>query len=72
MKIDMHVHMAGNAVPCSGGWLRLHGKHRWLARFMVRQLGLPAAVLTPAVARAYRRRKYRAGGERRAGRWSAV
>lgn len=45
MKIDMHVHMVGNGVAGSGGWLRLTGWHRRLAGFMVQQLGLPAAVL---------------------------
>ena len=42
----MHVHMVGNGVAGSGGWLRLGGWHRWLAGFMVRQIGFPAAVLT--------------------------
>ncbi len=41
----MHVHMVGNGVAGSGGWLRLSGWHRWLAGFMVKQLGFPAAVL---------------------------
>ena len=45
MRIDMHVHMVGNGVAGSGGWLRLNGWHRWLAGFMVKQLGFPAAVL---------------------------
>ncbi len=44
-RIDMHVHMVGNGVAGSGGWLRLSGWHRWLAGFMIRQLGFPAAVL---------------------------
>jgi hypothetical protein len=44
-RIDMHVHMVGNGVAGSGGWLRLNGWHRWLAGFMVKQLGFPAAVL---------------------------
>jgi hypothetical protein len=38
----MHVHMVGNGRGGSGGWLRLTGWHRWLAGFMIRQLGLPA------------------------------
>ena len=37
--------MVGNGVAGSGGWLRLSGWHRWLAKFMVRQLGLPADVI---------------------------
>jgi hypothetical protein len=45
-KIDMHVHMVGNGSGGSGGWLRLSGWHRWLAGFMLRQLGLPASALT--------------------------
>lgn len=43
--IDMHVHMVGNGSSGSGGWLRLDGWHRWLAGFMVRQLGLSARAL---------------------------
>jgi predicted TIM-barrel fold metal-dependent hydrolase len=45
-RIDMHVHMVGNGVAGGGGWLRLSGWHRWLAGFMVRQLGFPASVLS--------------------------
>src|SRR5438874_7428676 len=45
-RIDMHVHMVGNGVAGSGGWLRLSGWHRWLAGFMLRQLGFPATVLS--------------------------
>ena len=44
-RIDMHVHMVGNGVAGSGGWLRLKGWHRWLAGFMLRQLGVPATAL---------------------------
>jgi hypothetical protein len=43
--IDMHVHMVGNGRGGSGGWLRLNGWHRWLAGFMLRQLGIPADAL---------------------------
>src|SRR5437763_3182940 len=43
--IDMHVHMVGNGGGGSGGWLRLNGWHRWLAGFMLRQLGIPASAL---------------------------
>jgi hypothetical protein len=43
--IDMHVHMVGNGGGSSGGWLRLDGWHRWLAGFMLRQLGVPASAL---------------------------
>lgn len=44
-RIDMHVHMVGNGVAGSGGWLRLSGWHRWLAGFMLKQLGLPSSAL---------------------------
>jgi predicted TIM-barrel fold metal-dependent hydrolase len=44
-RIDMHVHMVGNGGGGSGGWLRLSGWHRWLAGFMLRQLGVPASAL---------------------------
>lgn len=43
--IDMHVHMVGNGGGGSGGWLRLSGWHRWLAGFMLRQLGIPGSAL---------------------------
>ena len=43
--IDMHVHMVGNGGGGSGGWLRLKGWHRWLAGFMLRQLGVPPSAL---------------------------
>src|SRR6185436_12487947 len=45
LRIDMHVHMVGNGAGGGGGWLRLSGWHRWLAGFMVQQLGLPREVL---------------------------
>ncbi|HEV3409351.1 MAG TPA: amidohydrolase family protein, partial [Chthoniobacterales bacterium] len=44
-RIDMHVHMVANSRAGSGAWLRLSGWYRWLAKFMVRQLGFPAAVV---------------------------
>src|SRR5207237_933955 len=44
-RIDMHVHMVGNGRNGSGGWLRLSGWHRWLAGFMLRQLGVPKSAL---------------------------
>src|SRR2546423_4987896 len=43
--IDMHDHVVGNGGGGSGGWLRLNGWHRWLAGFMLRQLGIPASAL---------------------------
>ena len=39
--IDAHVHIVGNGARGSGCWLRLGGRHRWLAKFMLRHLGLP-------------------------------
>jgi len=45
VRIDMHVHMVDNGVAGSGAWLRLKGWHRALARFMIRQLGMPASAL---------------------------
>src|SRR6478609_10897940 len=44
-RIDMHVHMVGNGSSGKGGWLRLSGWHRFLAGFMVRQLGLHRRIL---------------------------
>jgi predicted TIM-barrel fold metal-dependent hydrolase len=42
----MHVHMVGNGQNGSGGWLRLGSAwHRWLAGFMLKQLGLPASAV---------------------------
>ncbi len=52
-RIDMHVHMVGNGSSGSGGWLRLQGWHRWLAVFMVRQLGLSSDVLQGDLDRLY-------------------
>lgn len=51
--IDMHVHMVGNGSRGSGGWLRLKGWHRWLAGFMIRQLGLPPSALEGDLDRLY-------------------
>lgn len=45
VRIDMHVHMVGNGLSGSGGWLRLKGWHRVLAGFMLRQLGMPTTAL---------------------------
>jgi uncharacterized protein len=45
VRIDMHVHMVANGLGGSGGWLRLKGWHRFLAGFMLRQLGMPASAL---------------------------
>jgi hypothetical protein len=52
-RIDMHVHMVGNGMAGSGGWLRLNGWHRWLAAFMLTQLGMPAGTLTGDLEKLY-------------------
>jgi uncharacterized protein len=44
-RIDLHVHMVANGSSGTGGWIRLHGWHRVLAGFMVRQLGLHPKIL---------------------------
>ena len=49
----MHVHMVGNGIAGSGGWLRLNGWHQWLAAFMLKQLGMPAGVLTGDLEKLY-------------------
>jgi uncharacterized protein len=41
--VDMHVHLVGNGKQGSGCWLRPGWMHRLLARFMLRQLGLPVS-----------------------------
>jgi uncharacterized protein len=56
VRIDMHVHMVGNGVGGSGGWLRLKGWHRILAGFMVRQLGMPASALEGDLEKIYAER----------------
>ena len=56
--IDMHVHMVGNGGGGSGGWLRLSGWHRWLAGFMLRQLGVPASALEENLEEIYSERGY--------------
>ena len=53
VRIDMHVHMVGNGVGGSGGWLRLKGWHRALVGFMVRQLGMPATALESDLEKIY-------------------
>jgi uncharacterized protein len=45
-RVDLHVHMVGNGLHGSGCWLRLSGWHRWLAGFMLRQVGFPADTLS--------------------------
>ena len=49
----MHVHMVGNGVGGSGGWLRLKGWHRALASFMLRQLGMPPSALAGDLEKTY-------------------
>ena len=38
--VDMHVHLVGNGLKGSGCWLKMGFGHRFLAGFMLRQLGL--------------------------------
>lgn len=45
--IDGHIHIVGNGARGSGCWLRLKGRHRWLAAFMLRHLGLPPDPMQP-------------------------
>src|SRR6476620_871657 len=45
--IDCHIHIVGNGARGSGCWIRLKGRHRWLAAFMLRHLRLPPAVTQP-------------------------
>ena len=44
-KIDMHVHLVGNAHGGHGCWLRVTPGKRLLFRFMLRQIGLPMSAL---------------------------
>jgi uncharacterized protein len=39
--VDMHVHLVGNGRSGSGCWLSPGWMHRLLAKFMLRQIGLP-------------------------------
>lgn len=55
VRMDMHVHMVGNGLSGSGGWLRLKGWHRALAGFMLRQLGMPSAALEGDLEKIYAR-----------------
>ncbi len=41
--VDMHVHLVGNGRQGSGCWLRPGWMHRLLAKFMLKQLGLPVS-----------------------------
>ncbi len=53
-RIDMHVHMVSNGGSGNGGWLRLGSAwHRWLASFMLKQLGVPASALEGDLDAAY-------------------
>lgn len=45
--IDMHVHIVGNGLRGSGCRLELKGGHRWLADFMLQQLGLKTSWRAP-------------------------
>src|SRR5262245_2166794 len=45
--IDCHIHIVGNGARGSGCWLRLKGRHRLLAAFMLRHLNLPRDPMGP-------------------------
>jgi predicted TIM-barrel fold metal-dependent hydrolase len=45
MRIDCHVHVVGNGTGGTGCWYRPRGVTKYGAPFMVRGVGLPAAVL---------------------------
>lgn len=47
LPIDCHIHIVGNGARGSGCWLRLKGRHRWLAAFMLRHLRLPPDLAAP-------------------------
>ncbi len=47
LPIDCHIHIVGNGARGSGCWLRLKGRHRWLAAFMLRHLRLPPDLDAP-------------------------
>jgi hypothetical protein len=51
--IDGHVHLVGNGAGGTGCWLRVGGWHRWLARLMLREIGLPADALNGDLDRLY-------------------
>ena len=53
---DVHVHIVGNGRSGTGCWLNLRGYHRWLAAYMLRHLGLPAAALEGDLDELYVRR----------------
>jgi len=42
--IDMHVHIVGNGLRGSGCWLKLDRAHKPLAGFMLRHIGVQAAI----------------------------
>lgn len=51
--LDMHVHIVGNGQAGSGCRLRLEGGHRWLADFMLHQLGMDVSWRAPGFDAAY-------------------
>ena len=51
--VDMHVHIVGNGLSGSGCRLRLNGGHRWLADFMLQQLGMTVPWSAPEFDEAY-------------------
>src|SRR5258708_804698 len=53
MKLDAHVHIVGNGSKATGCRMKLHGRYRLMARFMLYQFGLPQEVLFQNLDRAY-------------------
>ena len=53
MRIDCHVHVVGNGTGGTGCWYRPRGVTRYGARWMLRTVGLPPAVLHGDLDRIY-------------------
>jgi predicted TIM-barrel fold metal-dependent hydrolase len=53
MKIDCHVHVVGNGTGGTGCWYRPRGVTKYGAPFLLRGVGLPAAVLRGDLDRLY-------------------
>ena len=51
--VDMHVHLVGNGLSGSGCWLKPPFLHRFLADWMLRQLGLKVSWRAPEFEDAY-------------------
>lgn len=51
--LDIHVHAVGNGRSGSGCWLRMRGWHRFMAGFLLRELGLGIDLDHPELDRLY-------------------